>query len=73
MVLIGSPSSFVWASSKKSSVCSECHEVIPARQNALVAYRHGRAVKRVCSDVCRETFDDHFWQERADDRQAEAL
>ena len=70
MALIGSSASFVLARYGKTSRCSECLKEIPAHHNALVAFRHGRAVKRVCSDGCRETFDDRFWQERADDRQA---
>ena len=70
MALIGSSSSFVLASGK-SSLCSECLKEIPSHSYALVSYRHGRVVKRVCSDGCREAFDDRFWQERADDRQWE--
>ena len=69
MALIGSSSSFVLASGT-SSRCSECLKEIPAHSYALVSSRHGRVVKRVCSDGCRETFDDRFWKERADDRQA---
>ena len=71
MALIGSLSSFVLASSKRSSKCSECLKKIPAHSYALVSKRSGRVVKRVCSDACREVFDDRFWQERADDRQAD--
>ena len=70
MSLIESASSFVLIRSGKSSQCSECRKEIPAHSYALVSSRHGRVVKRVCSDGCRETFDDRFWQERADDRQA---
>ena len=71
MALIGSSSSFVSARNGKTSVCSECLKTIPAHSYALVSHRSGRVVKRVCSDACRETFDDRFWQERADDRQAD--
>ena len=70
MALIGSLSSFVLARYGRSSRCSECLKKIPAHSYALTAFRHGRVVKRVCSDRCRETFDDRFWQECADDRQA---
>ena len=69
MALIGSSSSFVLTRSGKSSRCSECLKEIPPRGLALVAHRHGRVVKRMCSDGCQETFDDRFWQERADDRE----
>ena len=69
MALIGSSSSFVLIRSGKSSQCSECLKTIPAHSYALVSHRQGRVVKRVCSEGCRETFDDRFWQERADDRQ----
>ena len=72
MALIGSSSSFVLIRSGKTNWCSECFKEIPAHGLALVAHRHGRVVKRVCSDGCRETFDDRFWQERADDRQAKS-
>ena len=72
MALIGSLPSFVLASSKRSSKCSECLKKIPAHSYALTAFRHGRVVKRVYSDGCRETFDDRYWQERADDRQAKS-
>ena len=54
MALIGSSSSFVLTRSGKTSRCSECLKEIPAHGLALVAHRHGRVVKRVCSDVCRE-------------------
>ena len=71
MSLIGSASSFVLIRSGKSSKCSECQKEIPAHSYALVSHQQGRVVKRVCSDGCRVTFDDRFWQERADDRQWE--
>ena len=71
MALIGSPASFVYIQSGKSSQCSECLKTIPAHTIAIVSHRSGRVVKRVCSDACREVFDDRFWQERADDRQAD--
>ena len=71
MALIGSSLSFVLIRSGKTSRCSECQKEIPAHSHALVAHRQGRVVKRVCSDACREVFDDRFWQERADDRQAD--
>ena len=69
MALIGSPLSFVLSRYDKSSNCSECLKKIPAGTIALVSYRHGRVVKRVCSEECRQTFDDRFWQECADDRE----
>ena len=72
MALIGSPASFVHIQSGKSSQCSECLKTIPAHTIALVSHLSGRVFKRVCSDACRETFDDRFWQERVDDRQAKA-
>ena len=71
MALIGSSSSFVLARNGKPSLCSECLKKIPAHSDALVSHRQGRVVKRVCSEGCRETFDDRFWQERADERQAD--
>ena len=71
MALIGSRSSFVLSAYDKSSHCSECLKKITAGTIALVSYRHGRVVKRICSDECRETFDDRFWQELADDRQVD--
>ena len=71
MGLIGSLSSFVLVRYGKPSRCSECLKEIPAYSYAFVSYRHGCVVKRVCSDGCREAFDDRFWQERADDRQWE--
>ena len=52
MSLIGSASSFVLIRSGKSSQCSECRKEIPAHSYALVSSRHGRVVKRVCSDGC---------------------
>ena len=69
MAMIGSSSSFVLARYGKPSLCSECLKTIPAHSYALVSHRQGRVVKRVCSEGCRETFDDRFWQERADDRE----
>ena len=71
MALIGSSSSFVLTSYGKWSLCSECLKTIPAHSYALVSSRNGRVVKRVCSDACRQVFDDRFWQERADERQAD--
>ena len=38
----------------------------------LVSKKLGRIFKWVCSEGCRETFADRFWQERADDRQAKS-
>ena len=70
MALIGSSASFVLTRCGKASWCSECQKEIPAQSLALVSYRHGRVVKRVCSEACRETFDDRYWQERADDMEA---
>ena len=69
MALIGSASSFVLRRYGKNLMCSECLKTIPAHTVSLVSWRHGRVVKRVCSEACRETFDDRFWQGRADDRQ----
>ena len=70
MALIGTLSNFVLYQCGRSSTCSECLKKIPAHSYVLTAFRGGRVVKRVCSDECRETFNDRFWQERADDRQA---
>lgn len=48
--------------------CSECHIKIPKGQIALVSMRYGRVQKRVCSEACRQTFDDRYWQDRAHER-----
>ena len=69
MALIGSLSNFVLYQYGRTSKCSECLKKIPAHSYALTAFRGGRVVKRVYSDGCRETFDDRYWQERADDRE----
>ena len=69
MALIGSKGSFILSRYSKTSRCSECGKKIPAHTIALVSTRFGRVVKRVCSDECREMFDDWYWQERADARE----
>ena len=66
MALIGSPSSFKRHIRAYSSTCGECDKVWPAAHEWLVSRKGDRIFKWVCSEACRETFDDRFWQERAD-------
>ena len=67
MALIGSPSSFKKQIRSHSETCWECHRPRPPGHEWLVSIQGGRIFKWVCSEECRETFDDRFWQERADD------
>ena len=49
--------------SAHASRCSECHETIRKDGPCLVSRnKKGRIKKKVCSQECRETFDDKFWQ-----------
>ena len=36
-----------------------------------MSMKGGRIFKWVCSEECREMFNDRFWQERADDRECQ--
>ena len=71
MALIESPSSFKKHIRAYSSTCGECDKVWPAGHEWLVSMDGGRIFKWVCSEECREMFDDRYWQDRADDRQAQ--
>ena len=61
--LIGSD--FMPEISECKTRCSECRRKIEAGQTALVSRRFGKVQKRVCSEECRLTFDDKFWQGKA--------
>jgi hypothetical protein len=50
--------------------CGECGNHIPAGGRCLESVRFGKVQKRVCSEDCRVSFDDRYWQERADQRKA---
>ena len=49
--------------------CGECGNHIPAGGRCLESVRFGKVQKRVCSEDCRLTFDNNFWQEVARKRQ----
>lgn len=66
--LIGSPSDFQWACSEKKRRCSECGT---QGKRMLISVRYGRTQKIVCSEECRQAFDDAFWQSMADKREAD--
>lgn len=63
-------SDFVPMKSQFAKKCSECGVTYPAGFEWLVSARHGKVMKRVCSEKCRQDFDDRFWQARADQREA---
>ena len=67
MSLIGND--FVEQPAPYSAVCGECRGSIQAGEISLVSIRNGVVKKRVCSEECRQTFDDRFWQGEADDRE----
>ena len=72
MSIIGSPSSFELVRARRSTRCSECRTTIGVGKFCLESSAKGKVVKRVCSEDCRKTFDDHYWQGRADDRESES-
>jgi hypothetical protein len=49
----------------KTTRCSECGHKIQKGATALESRRFGKCQKRVCSEQCRQDFDDAYWQERA--------
>lgn len=80
MALVGSRSAFVYEFSACASRCSECGARIPKDGPCLVSRRLtrklpgiGKVVKKVCSQECRETFDDKLWQALANEREFKML
>jgi hypothetical protein len=67
MTLIGSD--FVKATVRMCCHCSECGQIIPRGSECLESVRFGKVRKRVCSEDCRLTFDDNYWQEKARERE----
>lgn len=60
---------FVPQTSKHTRRCSECGKKIKVGTQALVSIRGGRVRKVVCSENCRLTFDDLYWQAIAEERE----
>ena len=70
MAMLGSKSDFKEETQgPRSRRCSECGRLIVVGDKALVSKRRGRVRKVVCGEDCRQTFDDRFWQDKADDRE----
>ena len=70
MVLLGSRSDFqeVWSSRPRR--CGECGSKILSGDTYLASMTaKGHVKKTVCSEECRQTFDDRYWQRRADKRE----
>ena len=67
MALIGDD--FVPIVATRNVRCSECGAVVYKGQTALESIRGGKVKKRVCSEACRQTFDDNYWQARANERE----
>lgn len=67
MTLIGSD--FVKVNASRPCHCSECGHHIAAGAQCLESIRSGKVRKRVCSEDCRLTFDDNYWQEKARERE----
>lgn len=62
-MLIGND--FVLIVQTKPTRCSECGCKILKGATALESNKFGRCMKRVCSEQCRQDFDDAYWQARA--------
>ena len=60
MALIGSPSVLCISRAVSHRSVVSAWKTIPAHTISLVSHPSGRVVKRVCSDACRETFDDWY-------------
>jgi len=69
MAILGSKSDFQPKVRNKVAKCGECGVKFPRDHVWLVSIRDGVPRKYVCSEGCREAFDDKFWQERADARE----
>lgn len=65
MSLLGSKANFQEYKYTYRTHCSECTREIPAGTVCLVSMRNGVVKKRVCSEECRQTFDDRVWREIA--------
>ena len=63
-------SDFAWETFDRKRRCSECG----TRGRRMLVSRRGPGPKQVkkivCSEPCRLDFDDAYWQERADHREA---
>lgn len=66
--MIGSARSFHTETCFYLCICSECSRKIERGDTCLVSRAGRRVHKRVCSEACRQTFDDRYWQGRANDR-----
>ena len=55
-------SDFVPDTAIRLTYCSECGKRMPIGFTSLVSIRNGKVAKRVCSEECRLTFDNNFWQ-----------
>src|SRR3990167_8004347 len=62
--IIGSQKSFEPYVLKERWMCHECQLYFP-KGHTILASKDSRGIvrKKVCSDDCRLTFDDRFWQE----------
>lgn len=60
---------FTWRTSPDARRCSECGSLIVKGQQELVSIKRGKVKKRICSEACRQTFDDRIWQEIANSRE----
>lgn len=67
MSLIGND--FVERVEAKTVYCSECGRKILPGEKSLVSLKGGKVKKRVCSEECRQTFDDAIWQAFADENE----
>lgn len=72
MALIGSRASFEVRKSDRDGVCRECGRKWQKGDVIFVSLHNEEVVKIVCSDSCRETFDDRYWQTVADERERNA-
>ena len=61
-------SDFVEHVEPKLVYCSECGKKIRPGEKSLCSIRGTRVMKRVCSEKCRQDFDDSFWQNVADEK-----
>lgn len=62
MALMGSRGDFQEKVYDKTVYCSECGTRFPPGTTMLVSVHNGKVKKRVCSEKCRESFDDKLWR-----------
>lgn len=65
MGLIGSRSDFAPETLWRNWTCGECWRFYERGKIVLVSRRNGRVRKIVCSEACREEFEQRFWEGKA--------